>query len=61
MGHHAQPGLGRGAISVGAWWAILPPGLGIVWVVLAWALLGFAIEEFVNPRAGAHHLTPERR
>ncbi len=52
---------GRGAISVGAWWAILPPGLGIVWVVLAWALLGFAIEEFVNPRAGAHHLTPERR
>jgi peptide/nickel transport system permease protein len=52
---------GRGAISVGAWWAILPPGLGIVWVVLAWTLLGFAIEEFVNPRAGAHHLSPERR
>lgn len=52
---------GRGAISVGAWWALLPPGLGIVWVVLAWTLLGFAIEEFVNPRAAAHHLAPERR
>ncbi|NJM07805.1 ABC transporter permease [Candidatus Gracilibacteria bacterium] len=41
---------GRGAISVGAWWAILPPGIGIVWVVLAWTLLGFVIEEIVNPR-----------
>lgn len=51
---------GRGAISVGAWWALLPPGLGIVWVVLAWTLLGFAIEEFVNPRARSHHLSPER-
>jgi len=50
---------GRGAISVGAWWALLPPGLGIVWVVLAWTLLGFAIEEFVNPRAASHHLAPE--
>ena len=51
---------GRGAISVGAWWAILAPGLGIVWVVLAWTLLGYVIEEFVNPRSRAHHLAPER-
>lgn len=51
---------GRGAISTGAWWAILAPGLGIVWVVLAWTLLGYVIEEFVNPRTRAHHLTPER-
>lgn len=50
----------RGAVSVGAWWALLPPGLGIIWVVLAWTLLGFAIEEFVNPRARSHHLAPER-
>jgi peptide/nickel transport system permease protein len=41
---------GRGAISVGAWWVILPPGIGIVWVVLAWTLLGYVIEEIVNPR-----------
>jgi peptide/nickel transport system permease protein len=51
---------GRGAISTGAWWAILAPGLGIVWVVLAWTLLGYVIEEFVNPRTRAHHLSPER-
>jgi peptide/nickel transport system permease protein len=52
---------GRGAISVGAWWAILPPGLGIIWVVLSWTLLGHVIEEVVNPRLAAHHLMPERR
>lgn len=52
---------GRGAISTRAWWAILAPGLGIVWVVLAWTLLGYVIEEYVNPRTSAHHLTPERR
>lgn len=46
----------RGAISVRAWWAILPPGLGIVWVVLGWTLFGYVIEEIVNPRAKSHHL-----
>lgn len=51
---------GRGAISVGAWWALLPPGLGIIWVVLAWTLLGYVIEEAINPRAQSHHLSPER-
>lgn len=50
---------GRGAISSGAWWAILPPGLGIVWVVLGWTLLGYVIEEMVNPRSKTHHLMPE--
>ncbi|MBX0329799.1 ABC transporter permease [Oscillochloris sp. ZM17-4] len=47
---------GRGAVSVGAWWALLPPGLGIVWVVLGWTLLGYVIEDIVNPRARTHHL-----
>lgn len=52
---------GRGAISVGAWWALVPPGLGIVWVVLAWTLLGYVIEEAVNPRLRTHHLMPEQK
>jgi peptide/nickel transport system permease protein len=47
---------GRGAVSVGAWWALLPPGFGIIWVVLGWTLLGYVIEEVVNPRARSHHL-----
>lgn len=52
---------GRGAISSGAWWAIIPPGLGIVWVVLGWTLLGHVLEELINPRARSHHLMPEPR
>jgi peptide/nickel transport system permease protein len=51
---------GRGAVSVGAWWAILPPGLGIVWLVLAWTLLGYVIEEAINPRLKTHHLMPDQ-
>ena len=52
---------GRGAISAGAWWALIPPGAGIVWVVLGWTLLGYVLEELVNPRLRTHHLMPERR
>jgi len=50
----------RGAISSGAWWALVPPGVGIVWVVLGWTLLGYVLEELVNPRLRTHHLMPER-
>jgi peptide/nickel transport system permease protein len=50
----------RGAITNEAWWALLTPGLGIVWLVLAWTLLGYVIEEIVNPRLRTHHLMPER-
>jgi peptide/nickel transport system permease protein len=52
---------GRGAISAGAWWALVPPGVGIVWVVLGWTLLGYVLEELANPRLRTHHLMPERR
>jgi peptide/nickel transport system permease protein len=51
----------RGAVSLDAWWALYPPGIGIVWVVLSWTLLGYVIEEIINPRLRTHHLMPERR
>ena len=47
---------GRGAVSAGAWWALLPPGFAIVWVVLGTTLLGTALEEALNPRLKRHHL-----
>lgn len=50
----------RGAMSVGAWWALVAPGFGIVWVVLALTLLGNGLEQVLNPRLEAHHLTPGR-
>jgi oligopeptide/dipeptide ABC transporter ATP-binding protein len=50
----------RGAMSVGAWWALVVPGFGIVWVVLGLTLLGNGLEQVLNPRLEAHHLTPGR-
>jgi peptide/nickel transport system permease protein len=47
----------RGGMSAGAWWAIVPPGLAIVWVVLALTLLGNGLERVFNPRLELHHLS----
>lgn len=52
-------GFTRGAVSAGAWWAIIPPGLAIVWVVLAVTLIGTALEDLLNPKLTRHHLEPE--
>jgi peptide/nickel transport system permease protein len=46
----------RGAMSAGAWWALVPPGVGIVWVVLGCTLLGHGLERVLNPRLETHHL-----
>jgi oligopeptide/dipeptide ABC transporter ATP-binding protein len=51
---------GRGAMSIGAWWALLFPGFGIVWVVLGLTLLGQGLEQVLNPRLETHHLMPGR-
>jgi len=50
----------RGAVSAGAWWALVPPGLAIVWVVLGTTLLGTALEDVLNPRLKRHPLERER-
>jgi peptide/nickel transport system permease protein len=39
-----------GAMTVGAWWYVLPPGLCVVAVVLAFTLIGRALEDIVDPR-----------
>jgi len=51
----------RGAISAGAWWALVAPGLGIVWVVLSCTLVGNTLEEAFNPRLQSHHLQGEEK
>jgi peptide/nickel transport system permease protein len=38
-----------GAISVGAWWYLLPPGIAVVAVVLAFTLIGRAMENVLDP------------
>jgi peptide/nickel transport system permease protein len=40
----------HGAISAGAWWYLVPPGVAIILVVLAFTLVGRALETVMNPR-----------
>jgi peptide/nickel transport system permease protein len=48
---------GRSAMSAEAWWVLVPPGLGIVWVVSSLALIGQGLEQVLNPRIEFHHLS----
>lgn len=41
--------LDTGAVTAGAWWYLLPPGLAIVFVVLAFTMCGRALETVLNP------------
>ncbi len=43
-----------GAPSAGAWWYVIPPGLCITTLVLAVSILGYMLEEHVNPRLREH-------
>jgi len=42
-----------GAMTTGSWWFILAPGVCVVIVVLAFTLVGQALEEVFNPRLKA--------
>ena len=67
LGDPTQPSWGtmlnfafdRSAVTNGAWWFYLPPGLAIVWVTLGCVLLGNVLEEMLNPRLSTHHLEGE--
>ncbi|MFD1659350.1 ABC transporter permease [Streptomyces caeni] len=41
-----------GAISSGDWWYLVPPGIAIAAVALAFTLCGRAVESVLNPRLG---------
>jgi peptide/nickel transport system permease protein len=42
-----------GAMTTGSWWFVVPPGICVVLVVLAFTLVGQALEEVLNPRLRA--------
>ncbi len=48
----------RTAISTGAWWAIIPPGVCVALVVIGAYLLGQSIEEALNPRLRVANISP---
>ncbi|MEV0976145.1 ABC transporter permease [Streptomyces sp. NPDC049915] len=41
-----------GAVSSGDWWYLVPPGIAIAGVALAFTLCGRAVEAVLNPRLG---------
>ena len=47
----------RTAMTQGAWWAFVPPGLAIGLVVIGCYLMGQAIEDALNPRLRVAHLS----
>ena len=49
-GKMLEESLKAGALTRNAWWYYLPPGLGIMAVVLAFTLIGTALEEILDPR-----------
>ena len=56
-GQMLQFAFSRGAMSAGAWWALVPPGISIAWVALSLTLLGNGLERVFNPRLELHHLS----
>ena len=61
LGDPFQPSWGQlldaarsaGAPGLGAWWYFMPPGICIVLVVLAFTLVGGALDDVLNPRLRA--------
>lgn len=49
-GNILQAARQAGAMSAGLWWYILPPGIAITLVALAFTLCGRALESILNPR-----------
>jgi peptide/nickel transport system permease protein len=49
-GQMIQAAYSSGGFALGLWWWLLPPGLAVVGISLALALLGYSTEGDINPR-----------
>ncbi|MBM3685384.1 MAG: ABC transporter permease [Actinobacteria bacterium] len=49
-GRMIQEAFNAGAMSNGYWWWILPPGICVILVTMAFTLVGYALEEILDPR-----------
>jgi peptide/nickel transport system permease protein len=48
------------AVLNDAWWAIIPPGLCVTLLILAYTMIGQAMEDSLNPRLRVGHLSVRR-
>lgn len=49
-----------GAVLNNAWWAIVPPGVCVTFVILACTMIGMGMEDALNPRLRVGHLSVRR-
>jgi peptide/nickel transport system permease protein len=49
------------ALSVGAWWWFVPPGLCIALLGMGFALINFSLDELLNPRLRVYRPARDRR
>ena len=56
LGKMIENAFQRAAISSGAWWAIVLPGVVIVLLILGCTLMGQALEDTLNPRLRVAHV-----
>ena len=57
LGRIIENAFERAAISTGAWWAIVPPGVLVAMLILACSLVGGSLEDALNPRLRVAHLS----
>jgi peptide/nickel transport system permease protein len=51
-----QNSYSSGGLALGLWWWLLPPGIAVVGISLALAMIGYSFEEKFNPRVGMNRL-----
>lgn len=49
--HYAQD---SGALAAGYWWYVIPPGIGILLLVLGFVFVEYALDEIINPKLRKH-------
>ena len=51
-----QNSYSSGGMALGLWWWLLPPGIAVVGISLALAMIGYSLEEKFNPRVGVNRI-----
>ena len=52
-GRIIEQSFNAGALTAGWWWWLIPPGVAIVFVTLAFTMCGYALDEVLNPKLRA--------
>jgi len=51
-----QNAYSQGGMALGLWWWILPPGIAVIGISLALAMIGYSFEEKFNPRVEVNRI-----